>query len=460
MLKSFSPKITGNVISSKRLYFHLIVGFAFLDIFLFRGSFRLFAGPLGYGPFICFYVLLPFFVAKYKFPTYVVAMLCFVTLFGSTGFLSGNVSTNDFIKSTGSLILPYVYYWYLWQFFGKDVIRGFRAYLNGAVIVSIFGLMLWFDSQLSFGLYEVTSSIIRLGFNEGTYGMRIASTLGEPTYFANVLAPGSFFAITRLFFPSTAASVALKQNGLWLNKRSAFIILLAQVLSFSAIAYMGFLISVGLNLKIKRNIFTILLAPFLLLTLFSLVRLIPEFETRLSGLMNLDRIADDDIHGSSAILYNHAIITWENFKRNPIVGTGLASHSLAAEKYSILERNTNLASYSSWNGSDASSMFLRIASELGLVGIMITIVFLFVNRVRAEPGHPHILVYQFVNSAILVTILLQLFRQGNFILNGFPFFIYGYYFSKRNADMVLSYENRKLREHEVPFARLFRSERY
>jgi hypothetical protein len=34
-----------------------------------------------------------------------------------------------------------------------------------------------------------------------------------------------------------------------------------------------------------------------------------------------------------------------------------------------------------------------------------------------------------ISAAFLITILLQLFRQGNFILNGFPFYVYGYYFA-------------------------------
>ena len=38
------------------------------------------------------------------------------------------------------------------------------------------------------------------------------------------------------------------------------------------------------------------------------------------------------------------------------------------------------------------------------------------------------LVIKHIQAAFLVTILLQLFRQGNFILNGFPFFVLGYYF--------------------------------
>jgi len=39
------------------------------------------------------------------------------------------------------------------------------------------------------------------------------------------------------------------------------------------------------------------------------------------------------------------------------------------------------------------------------------------------------MVLKMISAAFLVTLLLQLFRQGNFILNGFPFYVYGYYFA-------------------------------
>ena len=76
-------------------------------------------------------------------------------------------------------------------------------------------------------------------------------------------------------------------------------------------------------------------------------------------------------------------------------------------------------------------MFLRIASELGLFGILITLFFLVGNYFVVSNADIDGLVLKMISAAFLVTILLQLLRQGNFILNGFPFFVYGYYFARK-----------------------------
>lgn len=402
--------------------------FPFIDIFLFRHSFQLFPGPLGYGPLLCMYALLPIFVIRYKFPIQVAFALMVVGWVGSSGAISGMVSAGEFLKVFGSLVLPYFYYWYLWQHLNEDVIRGFRIYLKGAVIVSAIGLLVFVDSIVPFGFYEFFNSILRIGKAPAEFGIRISGTLGEPTYFANTIAPAGFFALLRLFFKGSNLASRMQEKGLWLNRFSAILIVLALALTYSAIAFTGFLISIVLHLLIKRQVRTLIIAPVIVLALFSIVRSIPEINQRIEGLLNASEVANRDVHGSSAILYNHAVITWENFRRNPLFGTGLGSHVAATEKYTILE-NTMSSAYSRQNAPDASSMFFRIASELGLFGVLLTFYFLTRHYFITHSSDADGMVFKFISAACLVTILLQLMRQGNFILNGFPFFVYCYYFA-------------------------------
>jgi hypothetical protein len=412
----------------QRSWTFILFAFPFIDIFLFRYSFNLFPGPLGYGPFLCMYLLLPVFVVRYKFPVKVTIALVLVGLIGSSGAVSGIVEQVEFVKVFGSLILPYLYYWYLWQFLGEDVVNGFRLYLKGAVIVSVIGLLVFIDSLISFGFYEFFNSILHITKVPAAFGIRISGTLGEPTYFANTIAPAGFFALLRLFFGESSVALRLKEQGLWLSRYHALVIVVTLVLTYSTIAFTGFLISVGLHLLIKRQVRTLLIAPIILVALFSVAQSIPEINDRIEGLQNASQVAEQDVHGSSAILYNHAVITWENFRRNPLFGTGLGSHAVATEKYTILER-TKSSAYSEQNAPDASSMFLRIASELGLFGVLLTFYFLAKNYFVVNPGDDELLILKMISAACLVTILLQLMRQGNFILNGFPFFVYCYYFA-------------------------------
>ena len=423
-VSAFDPRLN----LSQRAWAFFLVAFPFVDVFLSRSSFSLFPGPLGYGSFVCFYALLPFFVTRFRFPIRVAVALGLVGGIGSIGFMNGIVTQGAFIKVFGSLIIPYLYYWYLWQYLGEDVIRAFRIYLKGALIVSAIGLMLFIDSLVSLGIYEFINAIINIPKTPASFGIRIASTLGEPTYFANTVAPAGFFALMSLFFRNSELSGVLDKHGLSLSRWQSTLILVALLLTYSTMAYTGILIAVVLHLLIKRRIRALLIAPAIVFGLYSLASSIPEISERLEGLQNTEEISEGNVHGSSAVLFNHAIITWENFRRNPLFGTGLGSHVAATEKYSILG-GTGLYGYEMQNAPDASSMFLRIASELGLFGIVLVLFFLITHYFIVDTADREGLVLKMISAAFLVTILLQLFRQGNFILKGFPFFVYGYYFS-------------------------------
>ena len=403
--------------------------FPLMDIFLFRKLFILFPGPLGYGPFLCMYALLPFLIARHKAPLKVGVILLFIGMIGSSGCLSGDVEFPLYFKSFGSLLLPYSYYWYLWQHYELDATRAFHWYLKGAILISLFGLVLFADSLMDIGLFQFLSKSLNLGREiPAFWGSRVVGTVGEPTYFANVIAPAAFFAIRRLFFAEPALSEKLESSQIQLSKSAAVGILTAQILTFSSIAYAGILLSFGFLFFFQRRIRSLLVFGVVAIALMQTALSIPEIETRFSGLSEIGEEEDMNVHGSSAVLYNHAVITWENFKQHPWIGSGLGSHTAATKKHTIL-RDTPLHAYAEQNAADASSMFLRIASELGLFGVMLCLLFLWKNHIPVQLNDPGKLMLKHIHTAFLITILLQLFRQGNFILNGFPFFVFGLYFS-------------------------------
>ena len=415
--------------SLSKVGFLLLGLFPMMDIFLFRKLFILFPGPLGYGPFLCMYAWLPFLIARHKAPFKIGSILLLIGLIGSSGWLSGDVELPLFIKSFGSLVLPYFYYWYLWQHYELDVTKAFHWYLKGATLVSIFGLVLFADSLMGLGLFQFLSQFFNLGREIPAFlGNRVVGTVGEPTYFANVIAPAAFFAIRRLFFAEPALSEKLESAQIQLSKSAAVGILTAQILTFSSIAYAGILLSFGFLFFFQRRIRSLLVFGVVAIALMQTALSVPEIETRFSGLSEIGEEEDINVHGSSAVLYNHAVITWENFKQHPWIGSGLGSHIVATKKYTIL-RDTPLHAYAEQNAADASSMFLRIASELGLFGIILCLLFLWKNHIPLPLNDPGKLMLKHIHTAFLITILLQLFRQGNFILNGFPFFVFGLYFS-------------------------------
>ena len=400
------------------------------------------------------YLLLPFWVIKHKFPTDVFAAILVVCSIGSFGALRGIIPFMDFVKVVGSLVIPYTYYWYLWLFLGENVIRAFKLYLKGAYVVSIVGLLVFVDSLFHFGIYEAINSVLKISRHPAEFGIRISGTLGEPTYFASTIAPAAYFSIYNMFFSDSPIREKLREHDFIMGRIPTIIILLAFLLTYSTIALAGMFLSVIFVLMMKRQFKTLLASLGAVLLLATIAMTNVEVNNRIRGLLDLSSSMDDgsinpDAHGSSVVLYNHAIITWENLKRNPLFGSGLATHRVATTEYSIF-KGTAYDAISDMNAQDASSMLLRIASELGLFGIAMVTLFLTKGFVVLRSTDPTLTILKLISSAFLVAIILNLLRQGNFILNGFPFFVFGYHFARKQFDIA----KEKLAGRSEPFLQL------
>jgi hypothetical protein len=130
-------------------------------------------------------------------------------------------------------------------------------------------------------------------------------------------------------------------------------------------------------------------------------------------------------HGSSFILYNNYRVAVSNMKSHFLFGTGLGSHPTAFEKYSIAK---DIKVYGfNLNSADANSMLLRLMSETGLFGVSIFLILIVKCYVKRQDNDPSY--YWLISNSILVMILLNLFRQGHYFLNGFPFFVILYYYN-------------------------------
>jgi len=383
----------------------------------------LFPGPLGYGPFIAFYLLLPIFFLKYRVPFREIAWVVFVLIVGASGAITGDIPTGVYIKVAGSIILPYVFYAYVWRHFEYNVERLFTIYLKGAYVISIIGLLLFIDSFLGNNFLHFLQSFIYIDLVNASFGIRLASLLGEPTYFANIVLPAGVVAMMRL--------VVKKDVGIgidYMTKRKAAVFTISLLLTYSAIAFLGLLVG-GILLLLRHGaIRYAIVIPLILVIARIIIFQVPELEDRYQGVLSVssEKSQTGDFHGSSFILFNHAYITWMNLNENPLFGTGLGTHSIATDKFSLGNEGVEFH-YRTQNAQDASSMLLRILSELGIFGGILVFIFLRRNFIPRVPDDP---VLWLISTAIFVTIVMQLLRQGNYILNGFPFFVLGFVFTR------------------------------
>ncbi len=419
--------------------FGIFINLFFNGIVLTKQPFEFY---ISYVPLI---ILLLVFIAKYKFPKETIYILVPLLITGILNVFLDNNTYNNLFKIFANVAINIIFYRYVIEYYDYDINKIIKIYLKWAYIVSILGLVQLISYRLGIKFLYDWRSILPLnkwGVVEGGLGLRINSTFTEPSYYGSSMAPAFFIAFYDFVF----------KRDLFLSRNKALVILIAYVLTFSSLAFVGVFITIvliALNFGVIR--YFIIAIPLAVLLYFGAYNYAKEFRVRVDGLSALfiDNILEDElsgtmskgvrmrkvskvlqkIHGSPFVLYNNMHVATENFKQNPFFGSGLGSHELAFEKYNL---NFMLGGIYEFNAPDANSMFLRTMSELGLMGIIFTFIFISKFYVSKNLGSEEDERYWIISNALLVVILTQLLRQGNYTFNGFMIYAWMYYFNKMN----------------------------
>lgn len=391
-------------------------------ISVFINSLVLFNSPFEfYIGYIAYLLLFPYFLRRHPLPKRVLAFFLYLFLFGITQILFGNNEAGYFFKVFFGVLLSYIFYYLFIIEMDFAVERLFQLYLKGCYIVAIIGLVQFFSYVIKFEPgYNYRWLLNKWGVPVGgNFGIRVNSVFGEPSYYAMFMTSACFVAFYNL----------LSFSGYYYSKLQAMIVIISSFLSFSGAGTLGLFISVFLlmlNFGLIR--YFVVFIPVGFLGYSYLYNNVEDFRDRVDGTVSIFSTGEFEIgktHGSSIVLYNNYHIAVENFKENPL-GTGLGSHPVAFEKYSIT-KHIKLHGFA-LNKQDANSMFNRLLSETGLVGILLFIFIIFKFYVGRSPTF-EINSYWIISNAILVMIIVYLLRQGHYFLNGFPFFVWLYYFN-------------------------------
>ncbi|MBA3664189.1 MAG: hypothetical protein H0W61_08280 [Bacteroidetes bacterium] len=397
-----------------------IILFIYLSIFInsivfLREPFEFYFG------YLIYIVLLPGFISRYGLNR--ALFFIFLTLF-VTGIINVMLDNNTgalFFKVFTGLFLSYFFYYYVIVEFNYNIDQLFKWYLKGAYIAALIGLVQFISFQIGFTLgYNYRWLLNKWGVvSGGNFGIRVNSIFGEPTHLGAVMGGAFFVALYNL----------TRKEKYYLTRNQSIIIIVVYVLSFSGLGQAGIFFSLlflAISYGFIRYIFILIpLAIILFNVLYNNVR---DFRERYQSIVDLFTTGKFELgktHGSSFILYNNYNVALENFKSNFIFGTGIGSHPIAFEKFSLAKEikvyGFNL------NSADANSMLLRLISETGLFGVSIFFIIMFKCYVRRDENNETY--HWLVSNAILIMILLNLFRQGHYFLNGFPFFMLLYYFN-------------------------------
>lgn len=382
-----------------------------------------------YAGYAVILVLLPVYMFRFGIPGRFWAFFGFFLFTGVFNVLFGNNVMDQFVKIFLGVMMSYLFYYYVLQRFDYDVEALFSYYVKGIFIISIIGLIQFISYQVKFRPgYDFTWTGI---FNKwgvpagGNLGIRVNSIFNEPSTLATVAAPAMFVAVRNLV---TSGTYILKR---W----QSALVLVVFLLTFSSVGFIGLFIALVLlmvNYGFARFLF--LFFPLLIVSFIYLYNNVEDFRYRFDSTVYLFEHGEVDIssqHGSSIVFYNNFVVATENVGNNFLWGSGLGSHPVAFERYSITKNITTFGF--SNNNADANSMLLRIISETGLIGVVFVFIFIrrfFVRRDVNDEENP----YWIISASCLCVIMLYLLRQGHYFLNGFPFFVWLYYYTRKKAD--------------------------
>lgn len=413
---------------------------------IFISSIILFKTPFEfYISYIGLIILLFAWLFKFKFPSQILYLFLPLLVFGIINIVFDNNTFSFFIKIYANIFVAVLFFYYVFEYYDRDIVRFFSIYMTWSYVAAIIGIIQLISYKIGFAPgydYKILFGFNKWGVTPGGLGIRVNSIFCEPSYVGSTLGPAFFISFYNIVF----------NKAYFITKLQGLIIITTYLLSTSSVAYLGIFITLILlliNFGIVR--YLVVVVPFILILFYFTYNNVSEFRTRMDGLKALyvDNILEKEagkdnrggfmvqytrklyllktVHGSSFVQYNNYIIAKNNFFANPLFGTGLGSHQYIFSKYDM---SYLLGGEYDNNVADANSMFLRTVSETGLFGVIFLFLFIRRNYVKRDPDHPEADYHWLISNAVLVIILLQLARQGNYTFGGFMAFMWLYYYTK------------------------------
>ena len=312
------------------------------------------------------------------------------------------------------------------QALNVDINKIISIYLKGTFYLSVIGLIELVFFLLNSPIYFFNNRIPVTDFGL----IRISSLTSEPSHLAVLLMPAVFMIIAH----------QSKRLRLQLKGWQQLIIIAVFTLTFSSVGVLGFIFGTFLLFIVSGGLKAKFLIVCSLIAVSLLAMRVGTIKTRIDD--SIRSFMRNDYNGSNLstmALYTNFVVASESFKANPLFGSGLGTHEIKYyETMSQLRAGLNYDG--TLNAKDANSLFLRLLSETGLLGLLGFTLFLvrysvlFVGRnIRSEKTY----IYYF-NLAVLATLFMFLCRFGHYAHNGLAFFVLIYYHSYNSVTKLIS----------------------
>ena len=280
--------------------------------------------------------------------------------------------------------------------FGLSLSRWMELYVRAAFALAVFALLSW--------------PLVALVSGDS----RLRAIYSEPSYYVYVTLPAVGYCINR-----------------YVNERrygtESIIFLLTYALADSTIGFLGLLLAGALAYQPRFRGFQFL-TGLLAIGAVLIGVYFASANVRVRANEMITAIATQDLSGTGATTFaflGNVYVTSQSFLEHPLTGIGIGGYANAYDKYvgdvsgagEIVTGDRSSIASMELNRDDAASMFLRVAAELGLPGLVLLVGFLIMfARVRGQP-------YVMIRNAILPYLIVRMTRMGHYFTVELYFFV-------------------------------------
>jgi O-antigen ligase len=347
-----------------------------------------------------------------------------MSFFSLINVFLGNNSFFLLSKQITGIVLTSFLFFVLFKINHYDVKKLFRIYLNFAFIIAFIGLFQELSFVLNFKIGYDFSFLPSWNIAPSQTGfLRVNSILPEPAAFCYVIMPAFFASLVSI----------IKKKYALLEKWKSLIIIIAFLLTFSTVGYIGIIFSLFLliyNLGKAKYLFLFGLVSFIFV--FFLWFNVDDFRLRIGDsfeVMTGEKELEES-NLSTFALFSNTLVTYRTFLDSPIFGHGLGSRPLSYDKYIKELVDVNKISRFQ-NREEGNSLFLRLLSEVGLLGVLL--LFYFISKFYLFKRKDVTNYLWIINNSILILFLIRLIRCGHYFNYGFFFFFWMYYFTWKTS---------------------------
>jgi hypothetical protein len=342
-------------------------------------------------------LLLMLLLTQCSIPHRLIWLALYLSASGFIGIRNDTVTATLVARQVVGISVSAFYFYNFFQLLDDEYLGAFHAYAIGAC---------W----LSFAGFFILPIQVAVGWHH-----RLQSVFQEPSHYVTVCLPALYY----FGYQWTAK----RRYG-----RQLVVMLVAFLFSTSALGILG--IAVGMFLLLIRHRYWKWIAPLLLAAVIALAAMASqEFRQRLVDTVVAAQTSNvEGANVSTYALISNMYVTGQVLRESPILGNGLGSHPISHARY--LDQIPGVREFMEMNIEqmnifDASSLALRALSELGILGLVGILAFIWHFRV---PGSG---LYAQISNAILLYFFLKLLRSGHYFAPEQFFFILIYILNHR-----------------------------